>query len=663
MRRMWLWATLLGFGSLSFASWAPAVAWAQGQPEEESPPPNPYGDRADATDDDDADEDVRDVEGAPSPDGDAAKAEKDDLDGFMAADDDDDDDDDDDGFMAKGNDDDDDDDDDGGFLKDLEITWGGRIQTDLRFRLEEKAVGNFYNRASLPVGIERNENLFGIRMNANYGSVLAVAELDFVLYGALSDVKSIGDLSRGEKLDPYRFDIHRLYVQVKDLVFDGLDLTIGQQLILWGAGDQFNPTNNLNADDIEDVLLFGEQRGNFMVRLDYWLDSDWSITGVMVPVFRPAFLPRSSPLALANPNRLPMLDESVRHRIHAENAAGATLAGYPTVVKDVVPLVPDTAIENIQLSYRIGGSIGGQDVALSYYYGRHDFPVPINNHIAVAQDPMCNPDDPNECINGRLETTAFVHYPRMHVYGFNMSGEVGIGYRLEAALVVPERVEMGITNDELDLGVIVVPAGEYDYDGDNRPGGPKPVVIDDTPFAKWTVGVDYTFNEHLYVNAQWVHGLANEYGAGDWITEGYEVRDGGVTSDAGGTINCAQIDRDGTKCAREILRNRIADYLVLGVDLNFLDRKLLLRLFTILDLVGVTETYYDTATETRVKKHHHLFTDEGYGVVLYPEVNYNFGNGLELGAGALIQLGKDTGRFGAPEAGGSLAFTRARFSF
>jgi hypothetical protein len=411
-----------------------------------------------------------------------------------------------------------------------------------------------------------------------------------------------------------------------------------------------------------------------MVRLDYWIDPDWSLTGVVVPIFRPALLPRSGELSVANVNRLPMVDERLRHRIHTENAAGASLAGYPTIVREVLPELPDKSIDNVQMSYRVAGQLGGQDVALSYYLGRTDFPVPFKNHTRQNATPSCNPDDASDCINGTLDTTTQVHYPRMHVYGFNMAGEVGwleaisddlfnsVGYRIEAALVVPQRSTIELTNDAIDLGLAQIPAGEYDYDADNVPGGAQPVVVEDTPFAKWTVGLDYTFNKNVYLNVQWVHGLADEYGAGDWISEGYAVRDGGVTTGDNETIVCA-LDRDGTQCAREILRPRIGDYLVTGIDVRLMDQKLLLRLFTILDLVGVDETFYDAARGERVTEHHSMFTEEGFGAVIYPEANYNFGNGLDLGAGALWLIGKDYGKFGDPASGGSLVWGRARFSF
>src|SRR5581483_10916967 len=83
----------------------------------------------------------------------------------------------------------------------------------------------------------------------------------------------------------------------------GLDLRIGRQVVVWGTADQFNPTNNINALDFSDPLLFGKALGNNMVRLDYNLTGDWNVTGVLVPIFRPSQLPRSAPIALQDPFR------------------------------------------------------------------------------------------------------------------------------------------------------------------------------------------------------------------------------------------------------------------------------------------------------------------------------------------------------------------------
>lgn len=564
----------------------------------------------------------------------------------------------------------------GDMVPGLEMRWGGRIQADLRFRLQDKSVGAWYAPRPWKQGIARNENLFGLRFASSYGMVSAKADIDFVLYGFIQDVDSIRDLSRREKTDPYRFDVHQLYVKLQGLGLDGLDLTVGHQQTLWGVGDQFNPTNNVNPDDVEDVLLFGDQRGQFMVKADYFITDEWSLTGLLVPVFQPALLPRSARLGLARVDRVPVFDGFLRRRILAEQyAAEAELVDYPTVVQDVVVNTPRRDIENVQFAYRLAGNILGQDVSVSYYNGFSDFPQPrrtVTNQNSSRAG--CNPDDPDDCINGVLETTTTLTYPRMHVYGFNMAGEIpwladlseafsAIGYRVEAALIVPREHRLRLENSTLDLTLITQPRGEYDYDDDGVPGGPEAVVVPDTPFAKWTVGLDYTFNKYMYLNLQWVHGLADEYGAGDWITEGYVLRRGTVdTSGLQTAVRCA-LPRNGDECAREILRPRIGDYIVMGWDFTFLNDKLLTRLFTIFDVSGVKETYWDDLQQRRVEDDHSFFTAEGFGAVIYPEVNYNFGNGFDLGAGALVYLGKPYGKFASAEAGGSLAWMRTRFQF
>ena len=57
----------------------------------------------------------------------------------------------------------------------------------------------------------------------------------------------------------------------------------------------------------------------------------------------------------------------------------------------------------------------------------------------------------DDCVASTLMTDVHLMYPKMHVYGFNMTGEIGllkklserlfhgVGYRLEAALIVVGR--------------------------------------------------------------------------------------------------------------------------------------------------------------------------------------------------------------------------------
>ncbi|MCC6524516.1 MAG: hypothetical protein IT373_17810 [Polyangiaceae bacterium] len=582
----------------------------------------------------------------------------------------------------------------------LELKYGAKVQTDIRFRMEEMQTGGYYNRLVLKKGVERNLNLVGGKLEVKYGKVSAVVDMDLALAGYRMELESFRDLGDQAKVDPFWFDVRQAYLQVSDLFVKGLDLRVGQQIIAWGVGDQFNPTNNLNSPNIEDPLLFGRQLGNVMVRLDYWFTPEWSHSLVVVPLFKPAILPSSAYLGLTAVDRLPFEDAALRWRVGAEQAAAAgKVLGHPTIVGSATPVAPEPAFDNIQVGYRLAGTVLGQDVALSYYYGRSPVPLPYANHTHEDPTPTCNPDDPTQCTQGLLVTDVSLTYPRMHVYGLNIAGEIplgdeakALGYRFEGALVVPQRSTLKITQDALPLA-LPQPAGEYDYDDDGRPGGPEPVVVDSTPFLKWTLGLDYGIGDHLFINLQWVHGFVDEFGAGDALgmSDKEAVRESGVLSDPVTTLFDCALNRDGTHCAREVLRPRIADYLVLGVDVHMFQQHGLLRLFTIWDLDGYTEEFWNPLASggegERVRVHHSLFSKEGFSAVLFPQFSYNFGNGLELAAGALLQLGGSTchatdeeiaanddecpavlrtanyTKFGDPANGGSVFFTRGSFNF
>ena len=579
-------------------------------------------------------------------------------------------------------------------LDKLELRWSGRLQTDLRFRLNSKSTGAFYDRSDntfytkddLEKGIARNENIFKFKLDAVYGRFAGVVDLDFVYLGYPGEIETVADMTRRDTLEPFYLQAHAMYVEATDLFFDGLDLRIGQQLIQWGMADQFNPTNNLNSTDLEDILLFGEQQANLAIRADYNPWDSLVMSGVLVPIFRPALTPRTAPLALAATDRAPFGPTSLRHKIHAEQGFTQSL-GWPTAVRNVHAEQPATTPENMQFAFRLAYTLGGQDLALSYYRGRHDFPQPVANDTYQEMRPFCDRDDPDSCIQGLLTTDVSLAYPRMQVIGFNMAGEIpldwiwsrlgGLGYRLEAGVYLPERVNMRMRQHNITL-MGFTEDGEYDYNADGAEGGPLPLVIDDTPFAKWTVGLDYSFGPHVMLVAMWVHGMSNEFGAGDFMSEGWAVRRGGVAAQTPEelsqveqcvfnarlrqTLGLPPEEDCGNLYADEVLRPKIGDFAVIGLDFKFLEDRGLFRLFVIWELSGYFHDYYDETEGRRVRKYMDLF-GEGASAILFPEFNYNFGNGFELGLGALLQFGENFTTFGDPAAGGHLVWSRARFSW
>ena len=57
------------------------------------------------------------------------------------------------------------------------------------------------------------------------------------------------------------------------------------------------------------------------------------------------------------------------------------------------------------------------------------------------------------------------------------------------------------------------------------------------------------------------------------------------------------------------------------------------------------------------------YTKEGFGMVILPELRYNFGHGMEMHLGGLVQLGRQYTKFGDAAAGGSQVYMRAKYSF
>src|SRR5256714_3987814 len=191
----------------------------------------------------------------------------------------------------------------------VDIKFGGQIASDIRFRLggEEIPPGN--NPAFFPsqqkllrYGFSRNENLIKTQLTLTLADrVKAVADVDFYWYG-YSDVNDINSETLHERVDPYRLEAQAAYVDIYKIL-PHLDVRIGRQVVVWGTADKFNPTNNLNTLDLSDPLLFGKALANQMIRLDWNPWRDLIITAVVVPIFRPAQLPRTAPLAVTQVNR------------------------------------------------------------------------------------------------------------------------------------------------------------------------------------------------------------------------------------------------------------------------------------------------------------------------------------------------------------------------
>src|SRR3954469_24093644 len=192
---------------------------------------------------------------------------------------------------------------------DIDIKFGGQIASDIRFRIgganipAPDVVAPYPSQQRLlKNGFSRNENLIKAQLSLGIADkVKAVADVDFYWYG-YSDLNDLNSDTYHERVDPYRLQAPRAHVDIYR-VLPHLDLRIGRQVVVWGSGDKFNPTNNLNTLDLSDPLLFGKALGNNMIRADWNPWGDVVLTAVWVPIFRPAQIPRTAPVAITEPFR------------------------------------------------------------------------------------------------------------------------------------------------------------------------------------------------------------------------------------------------------------------------------------------------------------------------------------------------------------------------
>ncbi|MDB4968130.1 MAG: hypothetical protein JWN44_3819 [Myxococcales bacterium] len=505
---------------------------------------------------------------------------------------------------------------------DVELKFGGQIASDIRYRLggEEtppagpNSVVPFPSQQRLlKYGFSRNENLIKAQLTLSIADrVKAVADIDFYWYG-YSDVNDIQAETLHERVDPYRLEANAAYVDIYKLL-PKLDLRIGRQVVVWGTADKFNPTNNLNTLDLSDPLLFGKALANNMVRADWNPFGDVILTAVWVPIFRPAQLPRTAPIAVTEANRpAPVQEQYIRSTL------GAFAQAMPPTQINVLTMQPDPSISNSQVGVRLAGRLLGMDASVSYYHGRWGIPTPA----WAVQKP-----------NGIVD--AIVMWPKMDVLGADIAGSIeklkGLGYWVEAAVFFPQKITYGVYNDIYGGHdpITFEPKGTKDASGNEEfqthimgPEFQRGTVIPSTPFLKLAAGADFTWNKYLYSNLQYVYGFIDEFGAGRQCFARPNSMPG-----------------DDPRCEA-----RIGHYLVLGSDLKLFSDQLLIRFFGAFKVPQIGDQ------------------DPRFTAVLFPQLAWAVWDATEISLGAFVFLGPRDSKFGDPAAGASEIFMKARFTY
>ena len=442
----------------------------------------------------------------------------------------------------------------------------------------------------------RNENRleFTLRYTPNE-HIQFVGNVEPVFFG-VAQARYLNDLASQQMLTPFHVESDAAYVAVFDLL-PNLDIKVGRQIVQWGTADKFNPTNNINPDDLEDRPLFTEPIANQMVVADYApLDDKLWFQAVYVPLFYPALLPPSAAAALEDPqSTVPFASESDVAKIEElQGLLDITPGLVPTVVGEV--RMPKRRFSDGQSALKLGTSLGGVDASISYYNGRHDIPMPLRVDSST-KDPVEGDPNEAECCY-RSDVT--LNYPRMQVLGLDFATQLpflgNMGLWGEGALFFPNAQDLYI---EFPIPVDVTPG-----DGELNPvQSLRGAAVSGRPYIKATAGFDYTFGKHVYVQAQYLRGFIDEFGA-----------------------------------------DHIGNYVVGGTDLIFFGRHLIFRAFGVVDI----------PTGPR---------DNG-SYVIYPELILvpPWGS-LTFNIGSFFLMGKEDTKFGQPATGSSILFTKVTGAF
>ncbi|MGM0415073.1 MAG: DUF1302 family protein [Bacillota bacterium] len=73
--------------------------------------------------------------------------------------------------------------------------------------------------------------------------------------------------------------------EIRDAYFDyygnNFDLRAGKQLVTWGTATGYNPTDNINALNIDDPT--GDKESRLLLKGDYYFNNNYSLTGYLAP--------------------------------------------------------------------------------------------------------------------------------------------------------------------------------------------------------------------------------------------------------------------------------------------------------------------------------------------------------------------------------------------
>lgn len=369
----------------------------------------------------------------------------------------------------------------------LALDFRGSIDTDVRFAPEDEWTIDFLE-------LELSTEISG-----ELHDRFAILVEPRLISHPIKDEMTLSDLQSRSTADAIELELGEAYGELRSLLLKGLDLKIGRQRIAWGTADKFNPTDNLNPDDMSDALDFGEKMPSLGISATYYFDSS-RLELVWLPVFSPAVLPPlteemqqefTEQMDMEPNTGSAVIDDLLNSMIAAEDISALSI--------NQKSKLPDAKLENSTAAVKFATMLADFDLSLSYVYGFDDIGTPKLVEVRMSED-----WEPN--------ITAYMGYPRLHIIGADTAGALSwlgdVGVWAEAAYFIPEPMEFKalayvpdeileiarIAGAKVEEGALVVSEDE----------------VADEPYFKATVGCDYTFKNDIYINIQYARGMPYE---------------------------------------------------------------------------------------------------------------------------------------------------------
>ncbi len=313
--------------------------------------------------------------------------------------------------------------------------------------------------------ITKEEYRLSLKASKRVSELYAYGEVWLRGFGMTQSATFIPKLQKYSSQPPTYLDVRQVYVEFYSFLLENLDVKIGKQLLSWGTADGLNVVNNVNPYDLEDPFSLNNKLPVPLLVAEYYFPDEISLTAVVEPVFFPSVLPSDKWLTamFQQPVSIPPWLHINKININLREPSQS---------------MPDSLSYGFRIAKK---SLFNYDISLSYYNGWYSLPELTSANINVS--------------SGNVIVTTNLDFPRLSIIGGDFAGSIGDhGVWGEVALNIPQhpvRFNTYIMN-------VLYPSESYN--------------IATSPFVKFVLGTDYTFNNGTYMNLQFIHGQFYEIG-------------------------------------------------------------------------------------------------------------------------------------------------------